>query len=193
MQAVMAHAERGNKLAAVQVVVELSKMILDLHMARERNREIFRAVERMSPYWPGLLSADNDVRKATEAFVRDDLQLGKGSLFNFDAKQSSRETPEVAAAWKLFWKVHPMKDKCKLPPFNRKSAAQWWKIARPFLEELYGEHFENHVLFANSYRRTPTTEQQATDKSLSFNTWRRQQIITKTAQAFGKIARKSSF
>src|ERR1035438_6834662 len=146
MQAAIAHAEHGNKLAACQVVVELSRLIMDLHMARERNRKVFRDVERMSPYWPGLLSADNDVKKATEAFVRDDLRLGKGSGFNFDGKQSSRERPEVAAAWKLFYAVHPLQGKYKLPPFNRKTAPQWWKKARPFIEVLYGEHFENHAL-----------------------------------------------
>ena len=79
----------------------------------------------------------------------------------------------------------------KLEPLDPQNYPKWYKAAMPAFRALYGEDFQKHKSFAAKYRRSFTRDEQADSKGLKYETWQRQQILTKLEQAFDTIARKN--
>ena len=144
-----------------------------------------RCVARRSKLWPALVSVDREIQASQTAFAAD-VGLGAEYPRNFKGRQAKRTTPETRAALKLFGVLR--NHKTKLPPFNRKSAPAWWKAARPLFPKVFGERFEQHVLFS-SYD-TATNRTRAENAGLNFHTWKRAAILNKMPQAFVSIAPK---
>lgn len=176
-------------LTALEVLAsELQFHVRGMNCDALEKPEHYRRLARKCPTWPAAVSVDKEIQKEQVWFARA-MQLGADGPLNYTGKQWSRSTPEIVATLRLISWINGRQD--NLPPLTRTTAARWWKHARPLFEEIYGKRFETYPLFATHYQQTPTRRRQAMDKGLKFETWQRQQILTKMAQAFRNIARKN--
>ena len=174
------------------LATELSNHICRLRDDAHQNPEHYRKLVRKCDRWPAFVSVDKAFQKRQVEFARK-LELGAAAQFNYEGKQPSRKTPEVVVARRLIDYIQ--RQECwreKLPPLTRQTANVWWQhIRRERLLEKLGrrDDFENDPLFAK-YKRTPRNEKAAAKKGLVFETWKRQQILTKLPQALSSLARK---
>jgi len=167
---------------SVAVLVEL----LENHvrcLARDALNKItiehYRKIARMRDTRPAIVSVNSSDKKSLPAFARA-LELGKGSPYNHaKGRPSNPGNVETRVAKELFeWvRANPPKN---LPPPSRQTYKLWWAYIRKtrWLEQLYGEQFEVHPIFAAKYDKTASHEN------------RRKIILTRLEQAFRVLLRK---
>lgn len=172
----------------------LAAMLLDYTRGLKgdalENPEHYRKLTKKCATWPASVSVDKEIQNDQMEFARE-MQLGEDAPLNYKGRQWSRKTPEIKAALRLIGCLQSQRS--KLPPLSRETAPEWWKASQDLFYSIYGNNFERHRLFAARYQQTDARIKQANKKGLDFETWQRQQILTKMAQAFHTIARKANF
>jgi hypothetical protein len=170
-------------LGALEVLAsELRHHVRGLNHDALENPDHYGKIIRRCAAWPAAVSVDREIQNWQSRFS-EKMELGADAPLNYTGKQWSRSTPEISAALRLIDWIERRGD--ELPPLNRDTAGQWWKHARPMFTQIYGERFENHQLFAK-YKRDKNLH-----PSLKPETWERKNILSKMAQAFHTIARKT--
>jgi hypothetical protein len=194
LEALQKLATKGNDIAAKVLIMTLNEAINQLYEQQGKQREIFSEIAGNLQCWPGFVTVEKDWKALNENTARN-LRLGNDAPLNYGGKSWTRDgNPENVAALELINRLTKRNHasnrlrKPMLPPLNKDTAGEWWKVGRPLIEKIYGEKFEQHPLFAAKYASKAKTK---SDASLSKATWQRKQILSKIAQAFRTLARKN--
>jgi hypothetical protein len=175
-------------LKALEVLAtELRLHVAGLKSDALENQEHYRTLMRRCSIWPAFVSVDKEVQEAQLDFAKT-MKLGDGSPYNFKGRKWSWKTPENKVAIRLVEYIQATGGH-KLPPFSKSTVLCWWRHIRKerLLEHLGGKKFENNRMF-KTYDTTAYRDS-AKNQGLSFETWKRKQILSRLLQSLHSIAR----